>query len=155
MSDPTDTRARRHCIKCGRDIGPDESICGVCNRAGMVTPSASQYHGTMVAAIIAGVAALAIAASVAMRGVGPFSAEVVSSAPATGAVLDVRVAVSNEGQRTGRARCQLAAYDGSGRTTQTRTFVTVEVAGGQRVEIDEFIPGITAAPARVAVTCRG
>ena len=67
----------RNCYKCGREIGPDESICSVCNRAGMATPSASQYHGTIVVAIVAGVALLAVAASLAMRGVGPFRTDAI------------------------------------------------------------------------------
>ena len=72
----------RHCIKCGREIGPDESICDVCNRAGMATPSASQYHGTVVVAIVLAVAGLAVAASLSLRGVGPYGAEVRGFAPA-------------------------------------------------------------------------
>ena len=54
MSAPAtaDPRPMRNCYKCGREIGPDESICRVCNRAGMATPSASQYHGTIVVAIV-------------------------------------------------------------------------------------------------------
>jgi hypothetical protein len=155
MTDGAESRAARHCIKCGREIGPDESICAVCNRAGMATPSATQYHGTMVAAIIAGVGARAIAASHAMRGLGPVEAQVLASAPRAGDTLAVQLAVANEGQRAGRARCQLIAYDGSGRTVRTRSFVTVEIAGGQRAEISETLPGITAAPRRLTVRCEG
>ena len=58
-----DRRPLRSCIKCGRQIGPDETICEVCNRAGMATPSATQYHGTIVVAIVAGVIIMAIAAT--------------------------------------------------------------------------------------------
>jgi hypothetical protein len=155
VTDHVDPRAARRCIKCGREVGPDESICAVCNRAGMVTPSATQYHGTMVAAIIAGVAVLAIAASLAMRGIGPFTAEVLTSAPRAGDTLAVELAIANEGQHAGRARCQLVAYDGSGRTVRTRSFVTVEIGGGQRTQISETMPGITAAPRRVTVSCEG
>jgi predicted nucleic acid-binding Zn ribbon protein len=155
MSGSTEGRPGRHCIKCGREIGPDETICATCNRAGMATPSATQYHGTMVAAIIAGVAALAIAASLAMRGIGPFDAQVLASAPRAGDTLAVELAVANEGQRAGRARCQLIAYDGSGRTVRTRSFVTAEIAGGQRAEISQLMPGITAAPRRLTVRCEG
>jgi hypothetical protein len=147
--------APRHCIKCGREIGPEETICAVCNRAGMTTPSATQYHGTMVAAIIVGVVVLAIAASVSMRGIGPFAASVVSSAPIAGDRVTVTVAVDNDGERSGRARCQLVAYDGSGRSAGSRSFVTVEIAGGDGVQVDEVIPGLVRPPARVEVTCRG
>src|SRR2546430_16569381 len=53
--------AARHCYKCGREIGPDETICAICNRAGMATPSATQYHGTIVVAIVTGVVIMAAA----------------------------------------------------------------------------------------------
>ncbi len=145
----------RHCIKCGREIGPDETICATCNRAGMATPSATQYHGTMVAAIIAGVAALAIAASLATRGIGPFEGQVLTSQSVAGDRVAVSVAVDNQGERAGRARCQLVAYDGSGRSAGSRSFVTVEIGGGASVEVDEVIPGVTTPPARIEVSCRG
>ena len=116
MSGPVvaDPRPRRNCYKCGREIGPDESICEVCNRAGMATPSATQVHGTIVVAIVAGVALLAVAASIAMRGVGPFQGQT------TGFRLDdqggvvATLRVTNEGSRAGRARCQLTARDAAG-----------------------------------------
>ena len=155
MNEQRDQRAGRHCIKCGREIGPDETICAICNRAGMATPSATQYHGTMVAAIIAGVAALAIAGSLALRDIGPFSAQVVSSTPVAGNRLEVLLTVRNEGERTGRGRCQLAAQDGSGRTTRTHGFVTVEIGGGEQVEINETLPGVSGEPAQVTVSCQG
>jgi hypothetical protein len=145
----------RHCIKCGREIGPEETICAACNRAGMTTPSATQYHGTMVAAIIAGVVVLAIAASLAMRGIGPFEGQVLNSEPVAGDRVAVSVTVGNQGERSGRARCQLVAYDGSGRSAGSRSFVTVEISGGASVEVDEVIPGVTSPPARVEVSCRG
>ena len=148
-------RPLRHCIKCGREIGPDETICATCNRAGMATPSATQYHGTMVAAIIAGVAVLAIAASLAMRGIGPFEGQVLTSQPIAGDRVAVSVTVDNQGERSGRARCQLVAYDGSGRSAGSRSFVTVEIGGGASVQVDEVIPGVTTPPARVEVNCRG
>src|ERR671918_2917001 len=105
--DGQDRRPPRHCYKCGREIGPDESICDVCNRAGMATPSATQYHGTLVVAIIAGVAGLAIWASLSMRGIGPYRAEVVSvtDAPPDGAL--VTVLVENQGTARGAATCRL------------------------------------------------
>lgn len=155
MTDPNDTRPPRHCIKCGREIGPDETICGICNRAGMATPSASQYHGTMVAAIIAGVAALALAGSFALRDIGPFAAAVVSSEAVAGNRLEVVVSIHNEGERTGRGRCQLIAYDGSGRTVRSHGFVTVEIPGADEVEMTESLSGVAAEPARIAVSCEG
>src|SRR5919106_1817493 len=98
----------RHCLKCGREIGPDESICEFCNRAGMATPSASQYHGTIVLAIVLAVVGLAIAASLAQRGIGPFVADVRSIAPADPGYT-ITYTVTNEGTTAGRAKCQIVA----------------------------------------------
>jgi predicted nucleic acid-binding Zn ribbon protein len=142
----------RRCIKCGRDIGPDESICDVCNRAGMATPSASQYHGTVVVAIVLAIAGLAVAASLSLRGVGPYGAEVQSVEPAD-IGFAVTFAVTNEGTKAGRAKCQLVALDADGRQLRTRGTVTTQIAGGSTVELVEEIPGLEVEPATVNVSC--
>jgi predicted nucleic acid-binding Zn ribbon protein len=148
-----DPRPMRHCYKCGREIGPDESICEICNRAGMATPSASQYHGTIVVAIIAGVAGLAIWGSLAMRGVGPYAAnvEAVVPAPPDGAVVTYRVA--NEGTSRGFAKCQLQALDASGRVLRSRAVVAGPLEGGASETFSERIPGLPDAPASVTIRC--
>ena len=144
--------AVRHCIKCGREIGPDETICEVCNRAGMATPSASQYHGTMVAAIVLGVILMAVAATLALRGEGPYEAQVTGLRPASGGV-EATVSVSNEGTRGGRAQCQLVAHDASGRSLGSRSVVSPEIAGGQSISFAEQIPGVGDAT-EVTISCR-
>lgn len=156
MSEPIagrDLRPPRHCYKCGREIGPDESICDVCNRAGMATPSASQYHGTMVVAIIAGVAGLAIWASLAMRGVGPYAADVLAIVPdpSDGAAVTFRVA--NEGTSRGFAKCQLQALDATGRVLRSRSVVAGPLEGGASRTFSERIPGLASLPASVTVSC--
>jgi predicted nucleic acid-binding Zn ribbon protein len=142
----------RHCIKCGREVGPDESICEFCNRAGMATPSASQYHGTVAAAIVLAVIALAVAASLSMRGIGPYTAEVrgVTSDPVGFAIT---YAVTNEGTNPGRAKCQLIALGESGERLRTRTTLTARIEGGATAEETETIPGLEAEPAEVTVSC--
>lgn len=148
----TSKREPRHCIKCGREIGPDESICEVCNRAGMATPSASQYHGTVVAAIVLAVAGLAIAASLSLRGVGPYAATLRSIEPADPGYA-ITYAVTNEGTRAGRAKCQLVALGADGEALRTRNTVTGQIAGGETAEETETIAGLEVEPADVAVTC--
>ncbi len=143
----------RHCIKCGREIGPDESICDVCNRAGMATPSASQYHGTVVVAIVLAIAGLAVAASLSLRGVGPYGAEVRGVAPADPIGYAITYAVTNEGTKAGRAKCQLVALDADGRQLRTRGTVTAQIPGGSTVELTEDIPGLEVEPASVDVRC--
>ena len=105
----TASAERGRCIKCGREIDLGESLCPICNRAGMTTPSASQYHGTVAAAIVLAVIGLAVAASLSLRGVGPYAAEVRAVTPAEPVGYAITYAVTNEGTRPGRAKCQLIA----------------------------------------------
>lgn len=142
----------RHCIKCGREVGPDASICEICNRAGMATPSASQYHGTVVVAIIVAVVALAIAASLSLRGVGPYAAEVVGVVPADPGYA-ITYAVTNEGTRPGRAKCQLTALGAAGQRLRTANTITAQIPGGRTAELTERIAGLEEEPASVTVSC--
>jgi hypothetical protein len=148
-----DPREPRRCIKCGREIGPDESICEVCNRAGMATPSASQYHGTVVVAIVAAVAGLALAASLSLRGVGPYAATVTGVGPTEPAGYAVTFTVTNQGTRSGRAKCQLIAVGPSGERLATKSVVTAPVAGGADLSVTERVPGLDVEPADVTADC--
>ena len=152
MNEP-DTRPMRHCYKCGREIGPDQTICDVCNRAGMATPSATQVHGTIVVAIVAGVVLMAFAASFAVRGIGPFRGEVVGwAADAPDGTL-VQLHVTNQGTREGRAKCQLTARDAANQVLRVRDSISPAVHGGGAVTYDERIPGLPVQPASVTMTC--
>jgi predicted nucleic acid-binding Zn ribbon protein len=148
-----DPRPLRNCYKCGREIGPDQTICDVCNRAGMATPSATQYHGTIVVAIVAGVVLMAIAASLSLRGIGPFRGEALrwESDPPDAVVVELQV--TNQGTRAGRAKCQLTALDGSSLVLRIRSTVSPQIEGGGTVTFSERIPGLPVAPATVAVSC--
>ncbi len=142
----------RNCIKCGREIGADESICEVCNRAGMVAPSASQYHGTVAVAIVLAVAALAFAASLSFRGVGPYAAQV-NEVHAADPGWSITFAVTNEGTRAGRAKCQLVALGDAGERLRTRSAITLPIEGGATTEQTETIPGLQVEPIEVTVSC--
>jgi hypothetical protein len=147
------TREPGRCIKCGREIDPDESLCEICNRAGMTTPSASQYHGTVAAAIVLAVVALAVAASLSLRGVGPYAAEVRSVAPAEPVGYAITYAVTNEGTKSGRAKCQLVAIGASGERLRAQSTVTAPIDGGATTEQTETIRSLGVEPAEVTVTC--
>ncbi len=148
-----DARPPRHCYKCGREIGPDESICEVCNRAGMATPSATQYHATIVVAIVAAVALLAVAASLSMRGVGPYDGRTVSFRAETGRVM-ATISVRNDGTRAGRAKCRLQALDAGGHELGAVTSVSPPVGGGQTVTYEQPIPGVGPETRSVGVSCQ-
>ena len=152
-ADIADPRAPRRCYKCGREIGPDESICEVCNRAGMATPSASQYHGTVAVAIVAGVVGLAIWASLAMRGVGPYSVEVVHvSGPSTDGVA-VTILVENQGTARGAATCRLEARNADGVPVRGTSLTTDQIEGGEAGRFTYRIDGLVERPASVTATC--
>ena len=149
-----DRRPPRSCYKCGRQIGPDETICEVCNRAGMATPSATQYHGTIVVAIVAGVVIMAVAASLAVRGIGPFRGEALGWNPDPPDGLVVQVQVSNQGTRSGRAKCELSALDASGRILREVSSLSPAVSGGGSVTFEERMPGVPEPPKSISVACR-
>ena len=143
----------RHCIKCGREIGADESMCALCNRAGMASPSASQYHGTVVVAIVLAVAALAVAASLSMRGVGPYGAQVREVEPGDPIGYAITVSVTNDGSAAGRAKCLVVAFDGAGRRIRSVNTITDRIDGGQSTSITVSIPGLEDEPASVTAAC--
>jgi hypothetical protein len=153
QEEATDARPPRRCYKCGREIGPDESICEICNRAGMATPSASQYHGTMVVAIIAGVVGLAIWASLAMRGVGPYEAEVLSVTAGPPNAAAVTFTVTNRGTTRGSASCRLEARDANGFAVRAASVTTGQIDGGQTDIFTDQIEGLSQLPASVVATC--
>jgi hypothetical protein len=145
--------AARHCIKCGREVGPDESMCATCLRAGMVAPSASQYHGTVAVAIVLAVAALAIAASISLRGIGPWSAAIHDAEPNGIGAVSVTLMVTNEGSASGRAKCRIVARGDNGQLLRTRNFVTGSIEGGDSYETTQSVPGLPAVPASLDVSC--
>jgi hypothetical protein len=153
MTSPTPNATVRHCIKCGREVGSDETICVDCNGAGMATPSASQYHGTVAVAIVAAVAALAIAASLSFRGVGPYAAEVRNVEAADAAGYAITYAVTNEGTKAGRAKCQILVLGDAGERLRARSTLTTPIDGGATAEMVEEIPGLESEPATVTVSC--
>jgi hypothetical protein len=143
----------RHCIKCGREIGPEETLCEICNRAGMATPSATQYHGTVAVAIVFAVAALAVAAGLSLRGIGPWSAEVLEVQAAGADGITVTVGVTNEGTQPGNAKCQIQAFDAAGSRMRAVSFVSERIGGGEQAVASERIQGLAEEPARVTVAC--
>lgn len=149
-----DRRPPRKCYKCGRQIGPDETICDVCNRAGMATPSATQYHGTIVVAIVLGVVIMAVAASLAVRGIGPFQGEALGWRPDPPDGLTVQLQVANQGTRAGRAKCELSALDASGRVLRQASSISPSVSGGGSITFEERMPGVPEPPTSITVACR-
>jgi hypothetical protein len=142
------------CLKCGRPIDPEDTMCEICNRAGMTSPAATQMHGTVAVAIIGAVAGMALVAGALVGGVGPFAGSVQTVGPLAEAEVVVTVEVVNEGTREGRARCELTAMDDVGNPVARTVALSPPIPGGGALPFDAPIPGMTADPARVVVRCQ-
>ena len=142
------------CLKCGRPIDVEETMCDICNQAGMVAPAATQMHGTVAVAIIGSVIVMGVVASVLVGGVGPFSGEVLAIGPVVETSVVVSVDVGNDGSRAGRAQCELTALNGEGSPVARTVALSPEVPAGGSVRFDAPIAGLTAVPARVTVLCQ-
>jgi len=142
------------CLKCGRPIDPAETMCEICNRAGMTSPAATQMHGTLAVAIIGSVVALGIAASILVGGVGPFTASVGGVAPVAEASVVVTVEVTNDGTRSGRARCEVTALDHAGSPVARTVALSPPIAAGETLAFEAQVPGLTEDPARAVVLCQ-
>jgi len=142
------------CLKCGRPIDFEETMCEVCNRAGMTSPAATQMHGTVAVAVIGSVVGMGLVAGMLVGGVGPFAARVQHVAPMAEAAVVVRVEVANDGTRAGRARCELTALDGNGSPVARTVALSPEVPAGGSVPFEAQIPGVTTEPAGVTIRCQ-
>lgn len=96
-----------NCQRCGRPTPLGQGMCETCNPGHIGGASATQVHATIVAAIGAGVLAVALLGRVALAGVGPFSASIdVASIQGDGG-LDVTVTVHNDGRKDAPATCRV------------------------------------------------
>lgn len=94
------------CVRCGAPVPLDVGLCERCNPLGLRDSSASQVHGIAIAGVAAAVVILAIVARLAISGVGPFDATVVSAVPDNGG-LAITLQVTNTGTSTGRTTCRV------------------------------------------------
>ena len=105
-ADPIVPEPTHACVRCGRPVALSMGMCDRCNPLGLADPAASQVHGTVFLAIGIGIAGLAIAARLALSGIGPFAATVAGVAPTTNG-LNVTLTVTNQGSRTGSSTCRI------------------------------------------------
>jgi hypothetical protein len=97
---------------------------------------------------------MAVAASLALRGIGPFQGEALQwrSDPPDGLIVQVQVV--NQGTQAGRAKCQLSALDASDRVLRDVPTISPQVPGGGTITFEQRMPGLPAPPVSIAVRCR-
>ena len=84
---------------------------------------------------------LAVLASLALRGVGPYLGVALDVRPAGQGTVVATVRVTNEGTRAGRAKCEVTARDAAGHPIGAATGVSPEIAGGSSVSFEQQVDG--------------
>jgi len=139
------------CVRCGRQVSLDVSLCEFCNPLGLSQPAASQAHGTVFVAIVAAVVLLALAGRLALSGVGPFHGQVAAVTPSATGLL-VALTVHNDGTKEGSTTCRITETARAG-TGPAAVVLTPHVAAGQSLtfstSVEQF--GTTVLP--LAVDC--
>jgi hypothetical protein len=98
------------CARCGAPVALDVGLCERCNPLGLKDAASSQVHGTVFVAVATAIGILAIAAHLAVAGIGPFVAEVTSVTAAPGGATGVvaTISVRNDGSAAGTATCRIS-----------------------------------------------
>ena len=104
MASPAGTHA---CVRCGAPTALDRGLCEECNPLGLRDVASSQVHGTVFVGVLLAVVALAVAARLAVSGIGPFEATVAAVVP-DGKGLAITLEVTNAGSAAGPTTCQLS-----------------------------------------------
>lgn len=134
------------CVRCQTpfDLGVDDVELALPRPA---APSPTQSHGTVMVALMSGFVVLALLLWLSVRGVGPFTAEVVSTR--TGSVtgsLDVTVSIHNDGTKGGHGKCRIERVGTGGVREPAFQFLSERVPGGETITQTitvEVKPGVT------------
>jgi hypothetical protein len=140
------------CVRCGRPVALDVSLCETCNPLGLEQPATSQVHGTVFVAIVIAVIVLAVAGRAVLSGIGPFRAQVVEVLP-TGSALSITLEVANDGTRNGATTCQLtdASSPGIGASVVVQS---PQIAPGQAARFGTTTDRFGDQPVALSVVCQ-
>ena len=151
---PARPAATHPCARCGAPVALDVGLCERCNPLGLKDAASSQVHGTVFVAVAMAVTVLAIAAHLAVAGIGPFVAQVttVRAAPGGAAAVVATISVHNEGSAAGTATCRIS--DPADRGIQTSEIVySPMIPPGSTIQFDHQVSfGSAGQPLDVACT---
>lgn len=140
------------CVRCGARIPIAESMCERCNPLGLKAPAASQAHGTVLLAIAGAVVLLAVAARVAVSGIGPFTTQV-ADVTADPAGLRVTIALTNTGSSSGGTTCKIADPLKRGIGPETAYVTSPQVPAGGTVSFEAVVTTMGTEPRPLSVEC--
>jgi hypothetical protein len=158
MTAPATTPARpaqtHPCARCGAPVALDVGLCERCNPLGLRDSASSQVHGTVFIAVAAAVAGLAIAAHLAVAGIGPFTARVTAMTPGLSAgVLIATIEARNDGRSAGTATCRVTDPLDPALVHSTIVY-SPRIAPGATVTFDQEVT-FGSVDRLLAVTCSG
>jgi hypothetical protein len=142
------------CARCGAPVGLGVGLCERCNPLGLKDSASSQVHGTVFLAVGLAIAGLAIAASLAVSGIGPFTARVTAMRPgADGGSFVATIEVRNDGRTTGSATCRLTdPVDPA--TIHSTVVYSPRIGAGATVTFEQDV-AYGSADRMLAVACTG
>ena len=106
----------------------------------------------MIVAVLVGFFGLALIARLALSGVGPFPASVVSAVPA-GDGVEITLTVTNEGSSAGQTTCRV--NDPADRTGGVSAFLlSPRIEPGQTVTFTKSVAVLGTNPGPLAVSCK-
>jgi ribosomal protein L40E len=139
------------CARCGAPVPLDVGQCERCNPLGLRDSASSQVHGTVFVAVGLAIAGLAIAAHLAVAGIGPFEAQVAELRAQEGG-LTVSLRVTNEGTSTGATTCRITdpASNGAGKSAFV---LSPRIAPGATITFDHRLTDFGTGIRPLAVEC--
>jgi hypothetical protein len=141
------------CVRCGRQIPLDLSMCDDCNPLGLQQPATSQAHGTIALGLFIAVVVMAIVAKLAVEGVGPFTGQVGDVAAASGGLM-VTVTVKNEGSKAGTTRCRIFDPASPGLSDHPAIVTSPRVEPGAEVAFDSLVTTLGPTVRPLQAECR-
>ena len=138
------------CARCGAPVPLDVGLCEKCNPLGLRDVASSQAHGTVFLGIGVAVVALMLGALFAVRGIGPFQAQVVAFQP-DGDGLRVSLVVKNEGTSLGSTTCRIS--DPTSAAGQSAIVQSPRIEPGATLTFDATVTGLGASPKQLIAEC--
>ncbi|HEX5824963.1 MAG TPA: hypothetical protein VFY18_10950 [Candidatus Limnocylindrales bacterium] len=147
--------ATHPCARCGAPVALDVGLCDRCNPLGLKDSASSQVHGTVIVAVGMAIVVLAIAAHVAVAGIGPFVATVTTVRASSGgaAAVVATISVRNDGTAAGTATCRISDPADRGISTSDLVY-TAMIGPGATIEFDHEV-AFGSAGQRLDVACSG
>lgn len=151
-TEPASPAGKTHpCVRCGAPVALDVGLCERCNPLGLRDSASSQVHGTVFIGVSIGIIALAVAARLAVAGIGPFKAEVANVRSDAG-VLTVSLRVTNQGTSAGSTTCRVSDPAASG-AGPSGFVLSPRIAPKATITFDHALTGFSGAPRPLAVEC--